>query len=297
MKILITGANGFLGQHLSVYLKQKGFDVIAISRGECRIPSNFNIPYYPAELTQRSDVEQLVWETQPDMIIHSAAISKPDECETDREKCILHNVSATQFLLTAFEKHANTNSHFIFTSTDFVFGEGGPHSEEDVPEPINFYGESKLMAEKLFAETSVVFTIVRPVFMYGPVWSGLRSSYLQQVKNALQQNQPIKAVSDQLRTPTYVYDVCRGIEQMIVHKKGGVYHLAGKNILSPYQMALSIADYFHLDGALIEEVTLNSFFEAARRPLRSGLKIAKAQEHLGYDPVTFEEGIKLTFSH
>ncbi|HYK47165.1 MAG TPA: SDR family oxidoreductase [Parafilimonas sp.] len=297
MQILITGANGFLGQHLSVYLKQKDFDVISTSRGECRIPSSFNVPYYPAELTQRSDVEQLVSATKPDVIIHSAAMSKPDECETDREKCILYNVSATQFLLTAFERTANTNSHFIFTSTDFVFGEGGPHSENDVPEPINFYGESKLMAEKLLAETSVVCTIVRPVFMYGPVWSGVRSSYLQQVKNALQQNQPIKAVSDQLRTPTYVYDVCKGIEAIIVHKQAGVYHLAGRNVLSPYQMALSVAHYFHLDSSLIQEVTLNSFFEAARRPLRSGLKIAKAEEELGYDPVTFEEGIKLTFSH
>jgi dTDP-4-dehydrorhamnose reductase len=296
MKILVTGANGFLGQHVCVYLKQRGFNVMATSRGESRIPSHFNIQYFSCELTDKIAVEKLVSETKPDVIIHAAAMSKPDECELNKEKCLLHNVTATKYLINAFEKMTGPDSHFIFTSTDFVFGENGPHSEEDIPAPINFYGESKLRAEKLFSETSCLNTIVRPVFIYGEVWDGLRLSYLQQVKNSLEQSKPIKAVSDQRRTPTYVYDVCKGIEEIIIKKKTGIYHLAGKDILSPYQMAATIADYFQLDESLIEEVTLNSFFEAAKRPLRSGLKIEKATADLNYQPVSFKEGIKLAFS-
>jgi dTDP-4-dehydrorhamnose reductase len=296
MKVLITGANGFLGQHACVYLKQQGFDVIATSRGESRIPSYFNIEYFSCELTDKTAVEKLVSETKPDVIIHAAAMSKPDECELNKEKCLLHNVTATKYLIEAFEKSAGADPHFIFTSTDFVFGGNGPHSEEDIPAPLNFYGESKLRAEQLFAETSLLNTIVRPVFIYGEVWNGLRLSYLQQVKHSLEQNKPIKAVSDQRRTPTYVYDVCKGIEQIIIKKKAGIYHFAGKDVLSPYQMAMSIADYFQLDKSLVEEVTLTSFFEAAKRPLRSGLKIEKARAVLNYEPVSFEEGIKLTFT-
>jgi dTDP-4-dehydrorhamnose reductase len=296
MRILITGANGFLGQHLSVYLTQKGFDVIATSRGESRIPSHFNIHYFPLDLTDKAAVGDLVVKTQPDVLVHAAAMSKPDECELNKEKCLLHNVSATKYLIEAFGKIGNTGSHFIFTSTDFVFGENGPHGEDDIPAPLNFYGESKLQAEKLFSETFFLNTIVRPVFMYGEVWQGLRSSYLQQVKNSLQQKNSIKAVSDQRRTPTYVYDVCKGIEQIIVRKKQGIYHLAGRDILSPYQMAVTIADHFQLDRSLIEEVTLNSFFEAAKRPLRSGLKIEKAMKDLNYQPVSFEDGVRLTFN-
>src|SRR4030095_10118481 len=125
-----------------------------------------------------------IGEVKPGVIIHTAAMSKPDECEAIREKCLSHNVSATKYLIEAFEKVASVNSHFIFTSTDFVFGENGPHSEDDIPGPLNFYGETKLMAEKLFSELSFLSAIVRPVFMYGPVWEGLRLSYLQQVKTS-----------------------------------------------------------------------------------------------------------------
>jgi len=296
MKILITGANGFLGQHLCIYLKQKGFNVFATSRGSSRIPPGDNIAYFSAELTDQNAVKQLIGITTPDVVIHTAAMSKPDECELNKEKCLLHNVEATKYLLEALEEISNQDSHFIFTSTDFVFGENGPHDEDDIPSPLNFYGESKLQAEKLFDGKPGLYAIVRPVFIYGPVWEGIRSSYLQQVRNALQQNQPIKAVSDQRRTPTYVYDVCKGVEQIIIRKKEGVYHLAGKDILSPYQMAVAVADHFQLDKSLIEEVTLNSFFEAARRPLRSGLKIEKAKSELHYDSVSFEEGIALSFS-
>lgn len=293
MKILVTGANGFLGVHLLLYLSQQDFSVIACSRGINRISATQDFPYYTIDLTDAMAVNQLIDEIQPDVIIHTAANSKPDECEQDKAACILQNVTATENLLVAC---AGTQTHFIFTSTDFIFGENGPHKEDDTPNPLNFYGQSKLMAEQKIKESGLLYTIVRPVFIYGPVLEGMRPSFLHWVKNNLAQQKPIKVVSDQQRTPGFVVDICRGIETIIRKKASGVFHLAGKDIVSPYDMAMAVAKVLGVDAALIEKVTSDTFKETVIRAKQSGVFIDKARDILGYHPVSFEEGVQLTFN-
>ena len=293
MKILVTGANGFLGQHLTLYLADKGFSVVACSRGICRISGNNSFQYYSIDLTDKTAVDNLVATVKPDVIIHSAANSKPDECETNKEACLLQNVEATRFLL---ESAKPFQSHFIYVSTDFIFGDDGPHSENDLPDPLNFYGESKLRAENIVINSGLAYAIVRPVFIYGPVLQGMRPSFLHWVKNNLDQGKTIRVVSDQQRTPTFVLDICKGVHSIIEQKAAGAYHLAGKNILSPYEMAMIVAKFLNLDAALIENVTSDTFIETVQRAKRSGLKIEKAGKELGYKPVSFEEGVQLTFN-
>ncbi len=300
MNILITGANGFLGQHLTLYLSGKGYNITAVSRGNCRIPQKHTFQFYSVDLTNSRAVAQMIEAIRPTVIIHTAALSKPDECENNKELCIATNVLATEYLLDAFQSftsHSSSGSKFIYISTDFIFGEDGPHSEEDIPSPLNFYGETKLMAEQLVMQSGLVFSIVRPVFIYGVVWQGLRLSFLHWVKNNLEQNKPIKVVSDQQRTPTFVTDICKGIEAIIEQKKDGVFHLAGKDLLSPYQMAVKVADFLNLDVTLVESVTSQTFRETVQRAKRSGLKIDKARRVLGYEPLSFEQGVKLSLKN
>jgi len=287
-KILITGANGFLGQHLCLFLLDKGYEIVATGRGNCRVPVK-DLHYHQCDLTESKEVKLLLNAHSPAVIIHTAAMSKPDECNADKASCLKANVEATRYLLQA------GYSHFIYVSTDFIFGDNGPHEEDDVANPLNFYGQSKLQAEELVKATAGKTTIVRPVFIYGQIWEGLKGSFLHWVKNNLEQSKPIKVVSDQLRTPTYVIDICKGIETIIDKQSTGVYHLAGKNIVSPYDMALTTAKVVGLDASLIEKVTADTFPEPVKRAKRSGLKIEKAQRELGYEPVSFEEGVRLTF--
>ena len=291
-KVFITGANGFLGQHLTCYFAKKGYDVIASGRGVCRVPRLNKFDYAPLDLTDRNAVTACLQIHQPSVIIHTAAMSKPDECDQNRAACLINNVEATAYIAEV----ANTfKTHFFYTSTDFIFGENGPHEETDQPSPLNFYGESKLMAENLIRQSKLAYSIVRPVFIYGTVWEGMRPSFLHWVKNNLTQHKNIKVVSDQLRTPTYVIDICKGIEKMIQQRVLGDFHLAGKEILSPYQMAVTVADVLGLDASLIENVTSETFTEPVRRAKKSGLKIQKAVLMLGYDPVDFSDGVALTF--
>jgi len=292
MKILITGANGFLAQHLCLFLADKGFQVIAVSRGERKIPSNEQISYYNLELTNVSLVGGFVKYHQPDVIIHAAAMSKPDDCNNNKDECILQNVTVTEQLV----KLANDiQAHFIYISTDFIFGENGPHAEDNEPDPLNFYGASKLLAEKSVTNNLKNYTIVRPVFIYGATWNGIRSSFIQWVQNSLEAGKAIKVVSDQQRTPTFVLDICWGIFQIIERKKYGVYHLAGKDICSPYDMAVTVAKVLKLNSNLILEVTSDTFPEPVRRAKKSGLKIDKAIAELNYQPHSFEDGVRKSF--
>jgi dTDP-4-dehydrorhamnose reductase len=291
MRTLITGSNGFLGQHLVLYLCKRGFDVIAVSRGLNSIAVNATYVYESIDLTDEIAVKNVLKAYKPDVIIHSAAMSKPDECNNDKDACIQHNVKATAYLL----QHCLPQSHFIYISTDFVFGEDGPHSESGIKGPLNFYGESKLQAEQLVAQRSQLNTIVRPAFIYGQVLPGMRPSFLHWVKINLERGNPIKVVSDQLRTPTYVLDICKGIEAIINQKESGIFHLAGKDMISPYEMAIIVADIVGLNKSLIEKVTSATFPELVRRAKKSGLKIVKAQNILQYNPISFEEGVRLSF--
>jgi dTDP-4-dehydrorhamnose reductase len=292
MKILITGANGFLAQHLCKYFASKGFEVHGTYRNKTALQDDQQIHYHFLELTDVSLVNSLLLEIKPTIIIHAAAMSKPDECNNDQEACIKNNVEVTKYLVDA---SSILNAHFIYLSTDFIFGENGPHGEDDLPDPLNFYGTSKLMAEKLVKSSFILYTIVRPVFIYGPTWKGMRSGFIQWVADQLKAGNTIKVVNDQFRTPTFAQDICKGIEQIILHQKTGDFHLAGSEIYTPFQMALKVAELLGLDINLIEEVNSANFPEPVRRAKRSGLKIDKAIAELNYKPLSFEEGVRKSF--
>ena len=292
MKVFITGANGFLGQHLSIYMHNNKYEVYAVSRGENKIP-DAKISYFNLELTNKELVIAMITTIRPDVIIHTAAMSKPDECHLNRETCLLNNVTVTEYLLEAAKQ---VSARFIYISTDFVFGEGGPYSELSVPDPLNFYGESKLMAENLVKNSGLHQNIVRPVFIYGALWEGLRPSFIHWVKKKLESKQSIKVVIDQHRTPTFVLDICKGIDLLIQNNTHESFHFAGSEMISPYDMAITVARIAKLDRSLIEPVTADLFPEMVRRAKKSGLLIDKAINLLGYQPHKFEDGVKLSFA-
>ena len=292
MKIMITGANGFTGMHLCLSLVQKGFEVHALGRGECRLPSLDNLLYHPIELTSVRSLLKIFEQVAPDVVIHTAAMSKPDICEMHRDECIKNNVEVTRYLLEA-SRHFPV--HFIHLSTDFIFGENGPHREDDTASPLNFYGESKLMAEKLILQSELTASIVRPVFIYGSLLPLGRPSFIQWVQQKLLNGEKIKIVTDQQRTPTYVQDLCDAITTILTFKKTGIYHIAGKDILSPYDMAITVAKVLDFDTELIEPVTSDTFPEPVRRAKRSGLYIDKAIRELNYTPHRFEDAVQLSF--
>jgi dTDP-4-dehydrorhamnose reductase len=295
MKILITGANGFLGYYLVEQLLAKKYSVTATGKGVCRLPFTHdqNFQWRSMDFTDPFSIHDVFENVKPDVVVHAGAMSKPDECEMDQMKAYLVNVEGTVQLLINSE---DLKSFFIFLSTDFVFdGERGMYIEEDTPRPVNYYGRTKLEAEEAVKEYEYGWAIVRTVLVYGKNHSG-HNNILKTVKEKLEKGEEYNVVDDQVRTPTYVEDLAKGIVTIIEKKATGIFHLSGKVVLTPYQMAIETAEYLKLDSSLIKKVTAANFSQHAKRPLRKGFIIDKARNELGYEPLSFEEGLKKTFS-
>lgn len=296
MHILITGANGYLGQQLCKYFAEKKYAITATGRGHRRIPKEILVKWISADFTCEQEVHQLIAGTQPEIIIHTAAMSKPDECLHDPHSAYTYNVIATRNLVKAFQCINLKDKRFIYLSTDFVFGNGGPHKEDAAYNPLNYYGETKRLAELEIEPLKAQGAIVRPVFIYGDTWTGIRPGFIQWVADSIKNAKPISVVDDQMRTPTFAPDICRGIEAIIQQKKNGVWHLAGKDIVSPYDMACMVARLLNLSTEFIQAVSSDLFQDTIIRPATGGLNIDKAIQNLEYNPVSLEEGIKRSFN-
>lgn len=292
--ILITGANGFLGYYLSEMLLQKGMNVLATGKGDCRLPfaNSPGFHYSTLDFTDPFNVYDVFEKFNPSVVIHAGAMSKPDECELNQWECYDTNVQGTLNLLANAEER---KCFFLFVSTDFVFsGDEGMYKEEDAKNPVNFYGRSKADAEDAVKEYSFDWAIVRTVLVYGMPATG-KQNILTIVKDKLEKGESYKVVNDQLRTPTFVEDLAKGITTIIEKEAKGIFHLSGEEILTPYEMACITADFLKLDKSLIKKVTAADFSQPAKRPLKTGFIIDKAKHELDYHPISFQEGLKKMF--
>ena len=295
MKILLTGANGLLGRHLVKKLAEKGYEVIATAKGESKINSigNGKVKFLSLDITDGAAVNKLMNEVKPDVLLHTAAMTQVDVCELNKIDCWNTNVTATRFLIDSAKE---TKSRIIFISTDFVFdGLHGPYKEEDEPNPVNYYGSTKLAAEKAVIQSGLDWAIVRTVLVVGNTEDGQRQNILTWVKEKLEKGETIKVVDDQVRTPTYVEDLADGIILILEKKSKGIFHIAGKDTLTPYQIARQTAEFLKLNSKLIEKSDASNFTQAALRPPTTGFKIDKAKKELSYQPHSFNEILKEVF--
>ncbi|QHT66891.1 SDR family oxidoreductase [Rhodocytophaga rosea] len=289
-KILITGSNGLLGQKLvSLLTTTADFDIIATARGANRLPQTGNYTYHSLDITDRNQVQELIGKVKPDYIIHTAAMTNVDQCESEKEACWQLNVNAVEYLAEASKKNGN---YLLHLSTDFIFdGQNGPYDETAEASPLSFYGESKLAAEQVLLNSSISWAIARTVLVYGIAHDMSRSNIILWVKKSLESQKAIQVVDDQWRTPTLAEDLAMGCYLLVKHEAEGIYNISGKDMLTPYQMALQTADYFNLDKSFINRADSSTFTQPAKRPARTGFIIDKARERVGYNPHSFEEGI------
>jgi dTDP-4-dehydrorhamnose reductase len=292
MKVLITGSNGLLGQHLiPIFLQDSRYEVIATGRGPNRLPAQEGYTYEATNLRDATSVQHLLQKHQPDIVIHAAAMTQVDECERSKDACWDTNVAATRYLIQAAEKQ---NAFFIFLSTDFVFdGLQGPYAEEAEVNPISYYGASKVAAERMVKNSKLPWAIIRTVLVYGVAADPKRSNIITWVKTNLEQGKKLKVVVDQWRTPTLVQDLAMGCKLAADKQATGIFHISGSETLTPYDMALQTASYFKLNPQLLEKVDAKTFTQPAKRPARTGFIIDKAVKELGYNPHSFEEGLEI----
>ncbi|MGC4099759.1 SDR family oxidoreductase [Ferruginibacter sp.] len=292
MKILITGINGFLGYYFAEQLINNQHHVIATGKGPCRLPfNNIAFIYEDMDFTDAAAVQEIFGRYQPDAVLHAGAISKPDECEQNRALADKVNIEGTAIMLqTAAQYHCS----FLFMSTDFVFdGEKGMYTETDAVNAVNYYGETKIKAEQLVMQYPYNWSIVRTVLVYGKPYNK-RNNILTIVRDKLEKGEPYEVFNDQVRTPTYAGDLAKGVAAIIEQERQGIYNICGEEIYTPYEMAIATGAFLQLDTSLIKKISAKDFVQPARRPPRTGLNISKAKRDLGYQSLSFKEGLKLT---
>ncbi len=245
MKVLVTGANGMLGQDLCPILQDRGWFVI---------PTDYNT----LDVTDSNAVENKIKEVHPDLIIHCAAYTNVDKAESDYETAYKLNVEAVSNIAKAA---AEIDAKMVYISTDYVF-EGTkttPYLPKDEPNPVNLYGKTKYLGELEVQKYSKKFYIVRTSWLYGIYGKNFVETMI-----SLKDNKELKVVDDQVGSPTWTKELIEGIIKLL-DMPYGIYHLSGKNETSWYNFAKTIFKLENLNVNL-KPCTTDEFPRPAHRP-------------------------------
>jgi dTDP-4-dehydrorhamnose reductase len=294
-KILVTGSNGLLGQKLTdLLIQDSGIELIATGRGKNRHPmsdSDAGYTYIELDITDNQSVEILLRDVKPDIVIHTAAMTQVDDCEFEKELCVSLNIDCVEQLARLSQK---LDYRLIHLSTDFIFDGTKPmYKEDDEPNPLSYYGWSKLEAEKKVLEFSKNYAILRTVLVYGKVADMSRSNIMLWSYNTLKDNKNAKVVDDQFRTPTLAEDLAVGCKLAALSNENGIFNIAGKDYVSIYELVEKIALMYGFEMTNIEMVSSDTLSQPAKRPPITGLDISKAREILNYEPHSLEDGIRI----
>jgi dTDP-4-dehydrorhamnose reductase len=295
-RILITGSNGLLGQKLvEVLRKRQDVELLATSRGGNRIEQFSNFTYKSLDITNATEVLDVFASFKPTAVINTAAMTNVDACEDDKEGCDALNVKAVEHLISGCKQY---NAHLVHLSTDFVFdGEDGPYKEEDVPNPLSYYGQSKYKAEQLIINSGLEkWSVVRTIIVYGIGDNMSRSNIVLWAKGALEKGQELNIVDDQFRAPTLAEDLAEGCILIADQGATGIYHISGSDQMHILELVQRVAKFFNLSTENLNPSKSSSLNQAAKRPPRTGFVLDKAINSLGYNPHTFEEGLAILAS-
>jgi dTDP-4-dehydrorhamnose reductase len=290
-RVLITGSNGLLGQSLlRLLLQEKNqFEVIGLSLGKNRSGRD-DFEYRSIDVTSESLLKENVLEIHPDVIINTAAMTQVDACEEHQQECDALNIGVVQSLISVA---AQINAHVIHLSTDFIFdGKKGTYKETDAPNPISYYGRSKLKSEEILIDSKIEYTILRTILVYGKVQGMSRNNIVLWVKEQLENKQEITLVEDQFRTPTYVENLALACKISMEKKALGIYHVASDSLLSIYEIGQQIAEVFELDTSLIKPISTSTLNQLAARPIRTGFDLTKTAKELDLHPTSFQQDLQ-----
>ena len=283
--LLITGCNGLLGQKIAK-IACRDWKILGVDLHQSAF--NSNVQYRQLDITAKEAVSCLIEEVRPDCVINTASVTNVDRCETEKELAWQVNVKGVENLAGVCQK---TGSKIVHISTDYVFdGKNGPYSEEDPTNPLSWYGKTKLEGEQITLNCSQENIVVRTMVLYG--WEPMvRPNFVTWVIKSLQAGQFIRVVTDQWGNPTYADDLAGALLKLCTSGATGLFHFAGGEFLSRWEMAIEIARKFDLNTELITPIITSELNQPAPRPIRSGLKTEKIERLLGVKPLSFQEGL------
>lgn len=282
MKVLIIGASGLVGGALvSEFFKGK-HQVLGTY-------NNFSLPgLVKLDFNQKKEVEKIVVDFKPETLLLPAAYASVDACEKNPELCYKINWQGAKNVIDICKSH---KIPFLFFSTDYIFdGKSGPYKEEDKPNPQNVYGKVKLEMENYIKGSLQKYLIIRTANVFG--WEKQGKNFVVRLIKDLKEGKRIPVVTDQIGSPTYVGSLARVVRFLVEGSAQGIFHVAGKEVLSRFDFALLVAQVFDLDKNLIQGITTDKISQAAKRPLKGGLKVDKVEGILPFPLLRAREGLE-----
>jgi len=280
---IVTGSSGLLGNKI-VKKAMQYFRVIPLHNTKPLHAHSLKL-----DITNASEVSSLFNKLKPYAVIHTASETNVDKCETEREHAWKVNVEGTRNIALACAK---TNAKLVYISTDYVFdGEKGNYKEEDKPNPINYYGLTKLEGEKQVAQHCRNYAILRTSVLYG--WHPWKQNFTTWTINQLKQNKEITVVEDHYNTPTLVDNLAEMALEVVEKDLQGLLHASGTERISRYEFAKQIAKTFNLNPNLIRPIRMSQLTTwTAKRPKDSSLNTSKIQKQLKTKPLNITEGLE-----
>ena len=277
-KILVTGANGQLGQSLQkLSQKEKAFQFLFTDSETL-------------DITNKEEVLNFFWQNEPDVCINAAAYTAVDLAETDTEKAFLVNADGTENLALACAEY---NAQFIHVSTDYVFDGTNnlEYTEEDFTNPLGVYGASKLAGEELALEANPCTIILRTSWVY----SEFGKNFVKTMLSLFAIKEELNVVADQYGQPTNATDLAEAILTIVKTEKktAGIFNFSNEGKISWYDFAQKIAE---LSGSKIKinPIVTSQYPTPAKRPQNSTLDLSKIKStyHINIKP--WEESLAKT---
>jgi len=285
MKFLVTGSAGLVGSQVVKDLIKQNHTVFSCYHDEKPVHGT----PIPLDLTDQNKIIQTLQETKPDRIIHLAAMTDVDQCETQQELATLLNTKSTEILA---KQAAKQNAFFIYLSTDYVFdGIKGMKKEDDSTNPLCFYGKSKLEGEFSLNKLASSWCIARTSTPFGihhkkmsfPLW----------IKKNLEAKKEIPVLIDQFTSPTYVLNLSKMLIEVATRQITGVIHLAGVTRISRYDLAELVANKLSLDKKFLISTKTNEMTWKSQRPKDSSLNVSLATQILNEKPQEIKQSLDL----
>jgi dTDP-4-dehydrorhamnose reductase len=279
LKLLITGASGLYGSKLAKMALSQNFDVYSCDVQELSVYGKF----IKVDISDKRLVDESFLEIKPDVVVHAATLTDVDKCETNKGLAWKINVDGTKNIVDAAKKQ---QAFLVYISTDYVFsGDKGQYKETDMPEPINYYGYTKLKAEEIVQNSLDSYCIARPSVIYGSTPAAGKVNFALWVIDKLTKGERIKIVDDQWNSPTLNTSLAEMTMEVIDRRLTGILHLCGATRINRLNFAQSIAKTFDLDSSLINPAKSSDFNWPAKRPMDSSLDTSKAQQLLKVKPL------------
>lgn len=288
-KVLITGSNGMLGKDIVDEMFNKNeFDIYGISRSQ---QINSKIKEYICDLIDFKKVKEILDEIDPDIIIHCAANVNVDSCEKNKKAAYQINSEATR-VLAAYEP---SKVKFIYISTDSIFnGDKGNYSENDRPDPLNYYGFTKLEGERLVLQENLNSIIIR-TNIYGFHKPTLEKSLVEWALKEFEESSAISGFYDVFFNPVYTKQLAKEIYNLIHLDFRGTINIGCKERISKYEFLVKLAEVFNIEKMLVNKSSIENTSFEAKRPKNTTLNMRKLNNTINRE-LKIEAGLKELFN-